>query len=139
MQRLRQLFVNNNFPIQIVDETINKFKSQNDHIKFIRNVESVNDTQVKDNENKKIKLFYKSQMSSYYKQEEQGLKRIIKNRLDPVNKEKQIQLHIYYKSQNLKNLLIKNNVVPDISPEAKSHVVYQYTCNRGQCNLSNNT
>ena len=139
MQRLRQLFVNNNFPIQIVDDTIDKFKSQNNHIKFIRDSEAVNDTHLKESESQKIKLFYRSQMSSYYKQEEQGLKRIIKNRLGPVNKEKQIQLHIYYKSQNLKNLLIKNNVVPDISPEAKSHVVYQYTCNWGQCNLSNHT
>ena len=138
-QRLRQLFVNNNFPIRVVDETIDKFKAQNDHIKFIRNVEPANLNNDDNKNSQKIKLFYKSQMSSNYKQEEQRLKKIVNNRLEPVDKEKKIQLYIYYKTIKLKNLLIKNNVIKDNIHENKSHVVYQYTCNSGQCNLSNNT
>ena len=75
------------------------------------------------------KLYYRSQMSSQYKQEEKNLQDIIKNNIKPVNNQK-IELMIYYKNKKLSNLLIRNNPHKD---SEENHVVYQYKCPSGEC------
>ena len=81
-----------------------------------------------------VNLFYKNQMHSRYKQEEQSLKNIFNNH---VKSEPGIslKLRIYYKNRTVSNLFIRNN--PHCkSPELRSHVVYRYTCNAEECHSS---
>ena len=44
-----------------------------------------------------------------------------------------MKINIYYKNKKVKNLFIKNN--PN-KPEQHFNVVYQYTCEQGQCTTS---
>ena len=69
----------------------------------------------------KVKLYYKNQMSSQYKQEETNLHKIINTNIT-TNEGEPVPLCIYYKSRKLANLFIKNNPHGDNS---KSRVVYQ--------------
>lgn len=82
-----------------------------------------------------VDIFYRSQMSSMYKQEETNLHQIVSNYLHPVGNRK-VKLHIYYKPMKMKNLFIRNN--PHTSLH-KSHVVYQYKCNHQECQPQDQT
>ena len=73
-------------------------------------------------------------MTSYCKQEENSLRKIISDNVSPKNNQK-INLHIYYKNKKLSQLFIKNNIHGD---DVISHVVYQYSCTNEECLPSNN-
>ena len=81
------------------------------------------------NEKEKVKLFYRSQMTKNYKQEENEIKKILSTNLQTDNN-KDLKLLIYYKNRKLKSLFIKNN--PN-KPSEQFHVIYQYTCDEVQC------
>ena len=51
-----------------------------------------------------------------------------------------IKLVIYYKSKKTSDLIIRNNPTKGIIPiHQKSHLVYQYVCNLGECRSLNNS
>ena len=56
---------------------------------------------------------------------------IIKKNVRPDDTEFSIELNIFYKIQNLKNIIIKNN---PLEPTSKFNIVYQHNYNKGQCN-----
>ena len=60
IERLKQLFVNNNFPLLLIETQINKFLNFKLH----------NDSTVKSDNN--INVYFKNQMSSQYKQQEES-------------------------------------------------------------------
>ena len=135
---MRQLFVNNNFPIGVIDKTIDDFKASHNHAKFLTSdLASLDSEQDAEDRDDKITLYYQSQMSSYYKTEESKIKDIVKKRIKPGDAKSKISLIIYYKGKKLKNLIIKNKIHLANSIGEESHVVYQYTCNQSQCNLAN--
>ena len=123
VNRLKHLFTNNNFPMKTIQNVVNKFIS--------KHIENPPQNQC-DTETEKILLYYRNQMSSYYKQEEQNLKRIISSNVLPTDENKSISLLIYYKNKKVRNLFIKNN--PHVSSD--NHVVYQYTCAQKKCQLN---
>ena len=47
-----------------------------------------------------------------------------------------VKLNIYYKSRKVKHLFIRNN---SNKPDQPFNVVYQYTCNQGECTTSQST
>ena len=116
--RLKQLFTNNNFPFATIEAAIKKFldKKRAPHPQENANYNVTN-------------FFYRSQMNSQYKQDENNLTRIINNNIQPVANNK-IKLCIYYKNRKLSQLLIKNNINP--TPD-DNHVVYAYTCPKAEC------
>ena len=120
IDRLKQLFTNNNFPMKIIDKEISNFLSKRFSPENHNSEEPTTDP---------TKLYYRSQMSSQYKQEEKNLQDIITNNIKPVNNQK-IELMIYYKNKKLSNLLIRNNPHKD---SEEHHVVYQYECPSGEC------
>ena len=126
VNRLKHLFTNNNFPMKIIQNVINKFVS--------RHIENRPENQC-DTETEKIHLYYRNQMSSYYKQEELNLKRIVSSHVFPTDENKSISLQIYYKNKKVRNLFIKNN--PHVSSD--NHVVYRYTCAKEECQLDHQT
>lgn len=124
VERLKQLFVNNNFPMKTIDNEIKSFLDKRCSGQSNTNINADN-----------IKLFFKNQMSTQYKQQEESLKCIIGKNVIPVNTEKKVTLNIYYKNKTLKNLLIVNNP-HKMEPELRSHVVYQYVCSKEACMAS---
>ena len=74
-------------------------------------------------------------MTSNYKQVEKELTTIINSNIETTNEAKP-KFNIYYKSRKVKNLFIRNN--PN-KPNQPFNVVYQYTCNQGECTTSQST
>ena len=85
-----------------------------------------------------LSLYYRNQMSSNYKQEEQNLRKIVKDHLSPIAENTEISLKIYYKNKKLRNLFIQNNLTKPKKGE-RSHVVYMYTCPEEECKPSKST
>ena len=73
-------------------------------------------------------------MHSRYKQEEQTLRKFIKNHVKP-QANVHMKLLIYYKNRTVANLFVKNNPHRQ-NPEQRSHVVYRYTCKAEECHPS---
>ena len=117
---IKQALMNNNFPISIIDKTINS---------FITNKLNPDTTSTKEI----IKLFYKNQMSNNYKQEEKTLRRIIQTHVKPTHMNNEIKPEIFYKIKKLKNLVIKNNCHPRTNDAG---VVYQFNCKEAGCSSS---
>jgi hypothetical protein len=86
---------------------------------------------------KKINIYFKNHMTSDYKLKEHKLKEIIKCNVEPTDIATRIQVTIYYKTKKLRNLFIKNSCLPKKELTEENHVVYQYICNQGECNLTN--
>ena len=120
IERLKQVFVNNNFPMDIIESQINKFLTMK--LQKEDNVSKFED----------IKLYFKNQMSSKYKQQEESLRDIIDKNIKSLDENRQVKLNIYYKNRTLKNLLIINNTYK-LPFEQRSHLVYQYQCKREGC------
>ena len=121
VERLKQMFTHNNFLTKLIDETIKQFL----HNKMNGCNEPVNPTN-------NIQLYYHSQMSQQYKQEEENLRNIVNNFFSPSH-DGRLTIAVYYKSTKLRQLFIKNNLHQDTS---NSHVVCQYTYPMDECNLS---
>ena len=123
LDRIKQLLTNNNFPMAIIDQHIetflnNKFKTNN------------NSNETTPNTN--LNIYFRNQMSIQYKQEEEMIKSAVTEYVKPKQPNTELKFHIYYKATKLKNLLIKNNVHRTVT----SNVVYRYTCNNRECELS---
>ena len=76
-----------------------------------------------------------SHYSSNYKVEKAAFRRILKNNIFEVNVN--LKVLIYYKSKKISNLLISNNLcnpIRNVPHDQKSVVVYEFTCNLGECN-----
>ena len=70
-------------------------------------------------------------MTSYYKDEEKQIRKIIADHVKPKEIDTEIKLQIYHKFKKLKNLVIKNNKNP---VAVDSNVVYMYKCPEDGCN-----
>ena len=92
---MKQLFNDNNYPMKIVDTVINRLISR-----------SLDDANANHTElpEENIRLYYRNQMNSIYKQEERNLKIIIETNLSPVDETKNIQTLRYYKNRKVGNL-----------------------------------
>ena len=119
VQRIRQVLVNNSYPINTIDNTINKFISN----KFSENVNSTTSP--------RPCLYYRNQYSSQAREEEKNLQNIIKRHIKATKENQNIDLRIYYQNKKLKSSFIRNN--QHASKDA-NRVVYQYECGRDTCN-----
>jgi hypothetical protein len=123
--RIKQLLTNNNFPMTLIDRTINNFVKQ----KVLKNPSIIPKRQ--------IQLFFQNQMSINYKIEEKQLEQIVLRNIQPVAATEEIKLLIYYKNRKLKDLFIRNKTPsPDVDTSDRHHVVYEYTCSRDGCSSS---
>ena len=105
--------------MKVIDNVVNKFISSKTSLEETRN-----------NSNN-IELFYENQMWSNYKIDEKQVTEIIKKNVKPVDSNVSINLNIFYKIRKLKNIVIINN---PHKPTCRFNAVYQYTCNKGECN-----
>jgi len=124
IDRIKQLLTNNNFPMNIIDKTVQEFVNKLHSTELPIAAE-------------KIKLYYESQMCSNYKIEEKQLRHIISNNIKPSVDDAVISLEIFYKNKKLRNLLIRNKPPKTNNDISERHgVVYRYTCNKEGCNAS---
>ena len=158
--RIKRLLVNNNFPNSLCDKIIKIFKekklnamnpgsntgsleisinstdNQGVSQSNISGRES-NSDRITDSKNC-VDIFYMNQYSKNYKVDEKVLRNIMKSHVWEINVK--IKLVIYYKSKKTSDLIIRNNFTKGITPNhQKSHLVYQYVCNLGECKSLNNT
>ena len=86
-----------------------------------------------------IKLYYRNFMSSGHKTDERVLKSIIENGVTPVDVNDTINLVIFYKSKKTSNLVMKNNIAEVSNDMSRMGVVYQYSCQIGNCQFRNSS
>ena len=84
-----------------------------------------------------VDIFYKNQFHKNYKQDETALRNIIKNHVFQINVK--LKLLIYYKNKRVSDFLIRNNLTKVALPnDEKTHVVYRFKCNIGECQAPGN-
>ena len=88
----------------------------------------------KRDQKQKIVLYYRTFKSNTYKMEKMKLRDVIEKYVQPSNKERTINLNIYYKNRKLKNILMKNN--HEQPSEDNARVVYAFSCYETGCNSS---
>ena len=77
-------------------------------------------------------IFYRNQYHVNYKLDEKAIRHIIKNHIFQINVK--LNLVIYYKSHKISEKLMKNNLsLEPSSKNEKSHLIYRFTCNQGEC------
>ena len=123
IKRIKQVLVNNSYPISFVDTTISKVMD-----KYINRdqMASPGTTHV---------LYYRNQMSAGYKADEKALRSIVRRNCRPVQSCDSIDLRIYYTSPKTSSLIMVNNFTRDKTPLKQTNVVYQYKCPLGDCAL----
>ena len=84
-----------------------------------------------------IDLYYRGYMNTGYKQDEKALKNILSQNVTPTNPNTKLNLIIYYKTMKTKSLVIKNSCLPPTDTLQEVNVVYQYSCNVGDCKHRN--
>ena len=125
INRIKQVLSNNNFPLALIENEIERFL----------NKKQLPDDYIMPQDNN-IELYFKNQMSSLYKQEENNLCNIIKENVKPVDDQKKITLRVFYRGKKLRSLILRNNP-HKIEGSKRSHVVYKYKCSRQECQPSN--
>ena len=122
IDRVKQLLTNNNYPMKIIDKTVKEFLDNK--------IQQHDPSPIKN----KVNLYFRGQMSSNYKVEEEQLKQIVTKNVKVVSDEDRINLLIYYKNKKLRNLFIKNKISSSKEISDHHHVVYAYSCNLDGCN-----
>ena len=72
-------------------------------------------------------------MNNNYKIEERVLKSILKSYVKCTSDNDKVKLIIYYKNQKTASMVMKNSPRKDIPALQKTNVIYEFTCNTGNC------
>ena len=123
---LKQTFINNGYSNNSFDSILNKY------------LQSKHDT--KHNiKHQTHEIFYKNQYSISYKTDERILKSIVQNNIICKDPEYKLKLTIYYNSSTTSNLISKNNHSTKLTPLQQSNLIYEYTCELGECARQTNS
>jgi hypothetical protein len=114
------MLINNNYPNNVIDEHIEQ---------FLKNIEEEQKTECTNN----YKLYYRNQMNSEYKVDEDVIKRIVKNNVKTKDNETSISLLIYYKNTKTFQLVMRNNQSPRKRPLSQFNLTYEFKCTIGEC------
>ena len=110
--------------MNLIDSTLNK---------FLNTKKKQEPPDPPDEETEKVEIFFKNQMNSNYKQQEDQLRNIIKTNLEST---KEIKLRVYYRNMKLKNLLIRNQPKLQTPVNETSNVVYRFQCPEVGCSAN---
>ena len=124
IKRVKQLLINNGYPLTVIDDTIRRYIDSK-----MSRVEIANGTT--------HKLFYQNQMTPQYKIDERVLKTIFQEKITCRDPNAKVVLNIYYKNKKVSNLLMKNNVNASNELLQMSNVVYKIKCPVGSCESLN--
>ena len=82
--------------------------------------------------NNKIKIHCKNQMSTSYKIDEQIIRNVIKDNIRVTNNNDKLDVIIYYKSPKTAQLIMKNNMNKKTQLNT-TNVIYQFTYPNDDC------
>ena len=91
--RIKQLFTDNNYPITVINECIEKITNK-------RQFNNINSTEVKKEE---VLIVYENQMNDQYKKDKKIIKDIISNNVKTTDHDKRLKNIIYYRNCKVKN------------------------------------
>ena len=126
INRSKQILINNGYSNREVDEHIKK---------FLKNVDKVNTDMPKTVQH----LYYRNYMSSGHREDEKALKEIIRTNIKTKEADTKLNVIIYYKSTKTSNLVLKNNPSLKLRDLARTHLVYDYNCQKDACNHLENS
>ena len=130
LQRISQLLTNNGYKKSEIDDVIRRRMNI-----FMDDQKTTENN--KNEQEKEVRIFYKNYMSSSHKEDEKAIKRIISNNVKTTDEDAKLKLVIYYKTKSTASLVIKNNCLPAISNMQETNLIYQYSCNVGDCSRLN--
>ena len=128
VDRLKQLFVNNGYSNKTFDNQLNKYLNKVNN----KNEVTARATTVH-------KVYYQNQFSAAHKTDERILKEIVKNNTRCTNPTDRLQIITYYRSNTTTSAITKNNQFPSTTILKPTNVVYEYKCNKGDCELLNSS
>ena len=120
LNRSKQILVNNGYTNKLIDDEIRKFLRRDA-------------SQQPPPPTTTHKIYYKNFMNPNYKRNEKAIKDIIKNNVKMINAGEHLQVVIYYKSMKTRNLFMKNNLSPKLRELSRTNLIYDFTCNTGEC------
>ena len=123
IERASQVLTNNGFKSSDIERATKKILD-----KWYKD-----DDQGSQQDQETIKVYYRSLFSSAHEEDERIIKKIFKKNVKPLNPTTRVQLVIYYKSKKTSQLLMRNSPYQEQEALQRSHVIYRYTCNRGNC------
>ena len=125
VNRLKQVFSNNNYPMHVIEKIITNFTG-----------EKQSRQEAPQTTGDKIKLYYENQMNNQYKKDEKIMKDIIRKNVKPANENDKMELIIYYRNIKTKHLIMKNNIASNNNdPLSKSWSLSKFTCPHEDCEL----
>ena len=122
IQRLRRLFVDNGYPLFLIDKTINN---------MLNKVHTVATTESETNQN--INLFVQLFHVSSFKSDENKLKSIIQHHVKPLDQNAKVSVKAYFRPYKLSSVF---STRPPKCNNNKSYVVYQFSCTEDRCNAT---
>ena len=117
LEDIKRILIKNNYEENVINNEIRKFLNKKFELNKTEKIEKTN-----------IKLFFKGQYHKNYKQDESVLKKIIRKNLMTIDKNKSIDLIIYYKNKKTHELIMKNNLSNNETDMKKTNVIYKFTC-----------
>ena len=128
VDRLKQLFVNNRYSNKTFDNQLNK---------YLNKINSKNEVTAR--ATTVHKGYYQNQFLAAYKTDERILKEIVKNNTSCMDSTDHLQIITYYRSNTTTNAVTKNNQFPLTTTLKQTNFIYEYKCNKGDCELLNSS
>ena len=120
INRLKQIFVNNRYPLTVVDKTINK---------TLTSIFSNTDSDIESND---LQFFVALNNVSTFKSDQKSLKNIINTHVTG-NNNITVKIKPYYKPFKISSLF---STRPKTAVEERTNVVYEFVCSEDSCNAS---
>lgn len=151
--RIKQILVNNGYSNQEIDDEIRTYLDREiekgnmtngtDETNGANGTNESNGTNGTDDTNgtngtnsgRKIRIFYRNQMSTAYKIDERVIRDIIYGHVKCVDENDRLLLVIYYRNSKTKDLLIRNNAHSKNDKLKCTNVVYRFSCPFEDCRL----
>jgi len=120
--RVKQVLVNNSYQNRLIDRTIKTFLEK-----------AINPKQANNQSMQTTNVYYKNQMNSSYKVDEQVMKKIIRDNVKCKEENNRLQLVIYYNNLKTKNMVMRNNLSANKRDLSQCNVIYEFKCPHDEC------
>lgn len=80
-----------------------------------------------------IMVFYQNTFTSAYEKDEKAVRDIVMRNCKPTDEDKKIRFVPYYRNPRTSSLVMRNNMAGRSDKLARTNVVYEYSCNTGDC------
>ena len=122
--RVKQVLINNSYTNSLVDRVIKEF------------IQKVKSTPVSlEKQRTKQDIFYRNQMNTAYKVDEQVLKKIIHDNVKCKDENTKLNLIVYYKNTKTKSMVMRNNLTRKKTKRDtdQANIIYEFRCPNDEC------